>query len=134
MDGDVISSKPNIMISLNDENAFLPLDDTSLVKVFLQSPGAPPGPPITFDGDTLTFFPAISNNDNKARIEFKPHLLQDGTYTLIVQAEDISGNQSGNLDYKVTFKVTNKSSISNVLNYPNPFSTSTRFVLSLIHI
>ena len=131
MDGDVVSSKPVIMISLNDENNYLPLNDTSLVKVFLQAPGASPGPPISFDGETLTFIPAISNSNNKARVEFKPQLLQDGTYTLIVQAEDVSGNQSGALDYKVTFKVTNKSSISNVLNYPNPFSTSTRFVFTI---
>ena len=35
------------------------------------------------------------------------------------------------LEYKITFEVINKSTITEVLNYPNPFSTSTRFVFIL---
>ena len=131
MDGDLVSSKPNIMITLKDENQFLALNDTSLINVFLQSPFDETVQPMAIDGDTLTFYPADGSGDNKARLEFKPELLQDGTYTLLVQAQDISGNQSGNLDYKVSFVINNTSSISKVLNYPNPFSTSTKFVFTI---
>jgi hypothetical protein len=50
---------------------------------------------------------------------------------LIVQGFDRSGNAAGNYDYKISFEVINKSMISNVLNYPNPFTTQTRFVFTL---
>ena len=32
---------------------------------------------------------------------------------------------------KIQFEVINKSTITNIFNYPNPFSTSTRFVFTL---
>jgi flagellar hook assembly protein FlgD len=35
------------------------------------------------------------------------------------------------LDYRVDFEVIHKSTISYLMNYPNPFSTSTRFVFTL---
>jgi len=55
----------------------------------------------------------------------------DGTYQLRIQATDLSGNESGSYDYVVRFKVITTSAITHVLNYPNPFSTSTRFVFEL---
>lgn len=85
---------------------------------------------IPFDGTILRFFPSTGTN-NKAYFEYKPNLLKDGTYQLIVQAKDISGNISGALDYKVNFEIVNKQAISNFLNYPNPFTTSTRFAYTL---
>jgi flagellar hook assembly protein FlgD len=38
---------------------------------------------------------------------------------------------AGNLEYKVGFQVLNKPMISNLLNYPNPFTTSTAFVFTI---
>lgn len=132
MDGDLVSSLPNILISLKDENQFLALDDPSLVKVFLQSPNDPEVRQIFVDGDTLVFLPGnVGGNQNKAQISYQPKLQVDGTYYLIIQAQDQTGNQSGDLDYKISFEVKNKSSITKVLNYPNPFSTSTRFVFTI---
>jgi flagellar hook assembly protein FlgD len=58
-------------------------------------------------------------------------LIQDGEYELIVFAKDRSNNPSGSIDYSVAFEVVNKSMISNLLNYPNPFTTSTAFVFTL---
>ena len=52
-------------------------------------------------------------------------------YRLKVQAVDVSGNESGENDYSIDFKIINKATISRLLNYPNPFSTSTRFVFEL---
>ncbi|MEM6964366.1 MAG: FlgD immunoglobulin-like domain containing protein, partial [Bacteroidota bacterium] len=132
MDGDLVSSRPSILITLKDENEFLALDDPSLVKVFLKSPNYPDLRQIFVDGDTLSFTPANTNSGkNRSQFLFQPELLDDGQYYLVVQATDRSGNQSGNLDYKIGFEVINKSSITNVLNYPNPFSTSTRFVFTI---
>jgi len=131
MDGDLVSSKPHILITLKDENPYLVLDDTSSFQVLLKKPGDSNLIPLTIDGETLIFYPATPGGNNKARLEYTPILEQDGTYQLLVLAQDISGNQSGDLAYKVSFEITNKSSISKVLNYPNPFSTSTRFVFTV---
>jgi flagellar hook assembly protein FlgD len=62
---------------------------------------------------------------------YRPTFAADGSYTLTVQASDISRNQSGDNDYKVRFEVINKPTITEVLNYPNPFTTSTRFVFTV---
>ena len=131
MDGDLVSSKPHILVTLKDENQYLVLDDTSSFQVLLKKPGDSNLIPLIIDGETLTFYPATAGGSNKARLEYTPILEQDGTYQLLVLAQDISGNQSGDLAYKVSFEVTNQSSISKVLNYPNPFSTSTRFVFTV---
>lgn len=131
MDGDLVSSKPHILITLKDDNEYLLLDDTSSFQVLLKQPGSSNLIPIPIDGETLVFYPAAAGGNNKSRLEYMPILLQDGDYQLVVLAEDASGNQSGDLSYKVNFEVTNKSSISKVLNYPNPFSTSTRFVFTV---
>lgn len=55
----------------------------------------------------------------------------DGRYQLTVFASDLSGNRSGDEDYKVGFEVINRPTITEVLNYPNPFTTSTRFVFTV---
>jgi flagellar hook assembly protein FlgD len=69
--------------------------------------------------------------DNIFKIDYNPTLTKDGIYELWVQATDVSGNLSGVNNYKITFEVINKASITNFVNYPNPFSTSTRFVFTL---
>ncbi len=71
------------------------------------------------------------NGGNTASAIFKPVFTQDGTYTLIVSGKDMSQNQAGGLSYQVNFEVINKPMISNMLNYPNPFTTSTAFVFTL---
>lgn len=55
----------------------------------------------------------------------------DGTHILKIHGEDRTGNHAGDIDYRVSFEVINKAMISNVFNYPNPFSTQTRFVFTL---
>ncbi len=105
------------------------MNDTNDFKVFVQLPGTTVAKRIYF-GSTMTFIPAVLPN-NSCRINFTPVLYTDGTYQLIVQAKDKSDNNSGAIDYKISFEVVNKSSITEVMNYPNPFTTSTRFVFTL---
>ncbi|HPI54403.1 MAG TPA: T9SS type A sorting domain-containing protein, partial [Chitinophagaceae bacterium] len=50
---------------------------------------------------------------------------------LIVKAKDKSGNNTGNNAYKIGFSIINKPAISAILNYPNPFTTSTQFVFTI---
>jgi flagellar hook assembly protein FlgD len=38
---------------------------------------------------------------------------------------------SGDFAYKIEFEVVHESTITQMMNYPNPFSTSTRFVFTL---
>lgn len=138
LDGDIVSAKPEILITLKDENQYLALDDTALFNIFLKDPTNQLNR-VSFSNPNVTFIPASiesnkkssSSSNNKATIQFNPTLLEDGKYQLIVQGQDKSGNTSGKLDYKINFEVINKPSITNVLNYPNPFTTSTKFVFTL---
>ena len=50
---------------------------------------------------------------------------------LQVNASDASGNPAGVGPYEITFEVVSESTITHFYPYPNPFSTSTRFVFTL---
>ena len=76
-------------------------------------------------------FEAGTNSKNEARVNFNPELVQDGKYVLSVYGKDVSENSSGENDYSISFEVLNRSTLTRVVNYPNPFSTSTRFVFTL---
>jgi hypothetical protein len=127
---DIVSSKPNILVKLKDESVFLALKDTSLIKVQVRFPD------LSLHeyhfGDTMVFIPAnLGSGENTASIEFKPYFPEDGEYELIVSGKDMNGNKAGELDYHVSFNIINKPMISNLLNYPNPFTTSTAFVFEV---
>lgn len=132
MDGDIVSARPSIRVALVDENPFLALNDTGLFRLFLALPDTTqPLQRIYFNDPNLVFYPAQSTDKNKAAIEYNPTFTTDGRYRLIVNAKDVSGNQSGDFDYKISFNIVNKSSVSHFLNYPNPFTTATRFVYTM---
>ncbi len=130
LNGDIITPTPTIVGVLRDENPYLKLTDTVSFKVLLKHPEDNDVVQIPFDGTVLRFFPS-TGSPNKAYFEYRPTLLKDGTYQLIVQAKDLSNNISGALDYKVNFEIVSKQAISNFMNYPNPFTTSTRFAYTL---
>jgi len=132
---DIVSSKPHILVKLSDELKGMVLDDTSLVTVNVRYPD---GNLRRFyfnnSNDTLQFVPAQQGqgiDENTASVRFNPYFLEDGEYELIVTGKDRSGNFAGGAQYKVSFMVINKPMISNMLNYPNPFTTSTAFVFTL---
>jgi hypothetical protein len=132
---DIVSAKPHIQIKLKDESNYLLLNDTSLASVQVRYPN---GMLRTyhFDSDTLRFIPAVSGSDNTATIEFTPEFSsqinpEGDEYELIVKGKDKSGNKTGEIAYRIAFTVIAKPMISNILNYPNPFSTSTAFVFTI---
>ncbi len=129
LNSDIVSSKPNILIQLKDENQFLALNDTADFKVFIQYPSSSIAQRIYF-GSELSFTPAVLPN-NSCKLNYTPALYEDGKYQLLVQATDKTDNQSGAIDYKIHFEVVNKSTITEIMNYPNPFSTATHFVFTL---
>lgn len=133
LDGDLVSAKPEIDMVLKDESKFLALNDTSLFDIYLLYPDGKKFN-VVFDNVTAFFYPADSTNlakDNSAHVTLKKTFTMDGTYQLVVQGYDRSGNASGDNSYRISFKVITKPMISNVMNYPNPFTTSTRFVFTL---
>ena len=136
LDGDIVSARPQVRITLDDENLVRLLEspaDTAQFKVFLSRPDGAQEQLRFRDGagnEVMRFTPA-NGPDNIALIDFAPHFPLDGRYQLTVFASDLSGNQSGDEDYKVGFEVINKPTITEVLNYPNPFTTSTRFVFTV---
>lgn len=132
---DIVSAKPHIEIKLKDENNFLALNDTAGLVLKLKYPSESSARVYQFGTDTLRFTPAnLSSGDNTATIDFTPILNEDSEnseYELTISGKDRAGNRAGNLEYRVTFQVFNKPMISNMLNFPNPFSTSTAFVFTL---
>jgi hypothetical protein len=127
---DIVASKPLIVAELKDEARWLLLSDTSVMNVQVKFPDGHLRR-YNFDNDTLQFVPASSADNNVARIQFKPYFLEDGEYELLVSGKDKSDNLAGAVQYRVAFQVINKPMISNMLNYPNPFTTSTAFVFTI---
>lgn len=144
LDGDLVSAKPEINLQLKDENQFLALDDTSLVNIYFKHVASGNMWRANYNDINVNFYPADPSNlseSNKANVVILAEFEQDGTYELIVRSTDKSGNTSSGTenrlqdlvyyDYKIAFEVINKPSISNVLNYPNPFTTQTQFIFTL---
>jgi flagellar hook assembly protein FlgD len=136
LNGDLVSGKAQIVISLNDENQFLLLDsdaDTANFGIYITDPFGVQSR-IPFIGpngqQTMQWIPTTSS-ENKFKIIYDGNFPDDGKYELLVQGSDQSGNNSGDLEYKIEFEIINKSTVSYLMNYPNPFSTSTRFVFTL---
>lgn len=136
LNGDIVSARPEITISLRDENQFLVMDsdeDTAQFAVFLRRPGAQLPERVFFEenGERVLQFIIASKSNKTCRIIYKPIFTLDGKYQLSVQARDKSGNKSGSVDYSIAFEIINKSTITEVMNWPNPFSTRTHFVFTL---
>ena len=127
---DIVSAKPHILVNLKDESRFLALSDTAYIKVQVRFPD---GTLHNYNfGDTMRFTPAnLSTGNNTATIDFMPYFPQEGEYELIVSGRDVIGNTAGAIEYHVSFQVITKAMISNLLNYPNPFTTSTAFVFTI---
>jgi hypothetical protein len=124
---DIVSARPHILVNLKDESRFLALSDTAYIKVQVRFPDQ--SLRTYYFGDSMRFTPAnLSNGNNTATIDFMPGFAEEGEYELIVSGRDVVGNTAGAIDYHVTFRVITKAMISNLLNYPNPFTTSTAFV------
>lgn len=132
LDGDIVSAKPELQITLKDENKFLALNDTSKFRVYLIRPESTEQTRVYFGKyqEIMQFIPA-SLPHNSCKIIYKADFPTDGVYKLIVEAQDISRNESGSNDYSISFEVINKPSITHVMNWPNPFTTATHFVFTL---
>lgn len=127
-DGEIVSPSPNIKIRVLDVNPLLYKTDTAGVDVFLTAPCET----CTEQRISLAGKWTPATKDKPFEINYTPEQqLENGIYTLTVQAEDASGNKSGEEPYVIHFEVINEATVTNFYPYPNPFSTSVRFVFTL---
>lgn len=130
MNGEIVSAKPNIVITLTDENSFMLLSDTTLMNIYLK-PATGNYQRIAYSSGLLTFTSSSSSSNNKITVNFKPERLEDGIYTLMVEGKDAVGNTNNTTNYIIDFEVINESAITHFYPYPNPFTTSMKFVFTL---
>jgi hypothetical protein len=128
-DGDIVSPSPLISMIMRDENTFLFKEDTVGVELFIKYPNNESYTRINFSDPTVQWIPA--NVNSNFEVQLRPQSLADGLYALRVQAGDVSGNLAGSNPYEINFLVVNESTITNFYPYPNPFSTSMRFIFTL---
>gem|GEM_PF-1631387 len=128
LNGDYISSEPQILITLFDDNKFMLLQDTSLFTIKIRNLANNDTAQYYFAGNTLQFTPA-TGTPNLCTVLFTPKL-NDGEYELTVTARDESGNAHEN-PYVIQFKVATKSRISTLFNFPNPAHNYTTFRIVL---
>ena len=132
LNGDIVSPNPTIVAVLKDDSTTEFVSDVSNFDFALQALPDNQSFPIDLTGSNVSFFPADSTNGFCARLEYTPEpALESGDYVLSVQAWDAAGNLSGDKNLSIEFTVITESMVSNVVNYPNPFSTSTEFIFTL---
>jgi hypothetical protein len=136
MNKDIVSPTSEIMITLKDENPYLVMDsdaDTSLFGIYLTDPDGIQKkiPFVDGNGKTVMQWIPASNQNKRFKINYPVYFEKSGEYSLLVQGMDKSGNLSGDLEYRINFEVIHESMITQIINYPNPFSSSTRFVFTL---
>ncbi len=136
MNQDLVRPNAEIEISLKDENEYAimnALSDTALFQIYVTNPlGVQKRIPF-FDkkgNQIIQFIPATPQN-KRCKLIHTGNFAIDGKYNLSVQAADRKGNLSGDYAYSIDFEVINETSISYLTNYPNPFSSNTRFVYTL---
>ncbi len=144
IDGDIVAPSPLVTIQVRDENPYLQKLDTVGIDILLGREETELNASastenartqnnelrrISLDQPNVSWSPAT--DETPFTITYQPEELEDGVYRLQVQVSDASGNASGANPYEITFEVINASAITHFYPYPNPFSTSTRFVFTL---
>jgi len=136
LNGDIVSPNSEILITLKDDNPFKlmgDVSDTSLFGIYLTDPKGVQRriPFMDGAGNVVMQWVAADLQNKKFKIIYPALFTDNGKYSLMIQATDRSGNLSGDIQYRVNFEVIKEPSITYLMNYPNPFSTSTRFVFTL---
>jgi flagellar hook assembly protein FlgD len=129
LDGDLVAANPNIVITVKDENKRLLINNKKAITYTLKNTSKNTQVVLS-DADVKVELPISNATNNVAKLILLPKL-QDGDYELSSNASDYAGNSSGDYNYTVRFKVVSKKSISNLVNYPNPFSNNTKFIFDL---
>ncbi len=130
--GEIVSPASKILVLLHDEDNSIPMQNPDHFKIKLEYPDQNITNVDPISLSNVKFVPADTNSSkNEASMIMDGGLVQEGTYKLYVRARDANGNYTSETDEIIEFKVVNESSVSNVFNYPNPFSSKTKFVYTL---
>ena len=118
--GAIVNSNPLLIVKLNDENGINTSGTTVGHDIVLRFNDSQ-------DEIVLNeFYEADSNTYKSGSINYPFSQLEEGKYTLLIKAWDVNNNSN---ESSVVFEVKNQEelAIENVLNFPNPFTTSTEF-------
>ena len=131
LDGELIQPQPEITITLSDDNEFRALNDTSNMMVWLKGPNDADFKILPIGTAGMNFSPGTSEK-NAATLVYNPQSpFENGKHALRVQGSDASGNSAGKQAYEISFEVDDRETITQIYPYPNPFSTSMQFVVTL---
>jgi hypothetical protein len=122
---EIVSAKPEIKISLKDENLFRIKKDTLGLEMSLKSCKKCDFKRIYFKNSSISWKASLT--DNNFIIKYLPQISSDDTLTLQVQGQDVAGNLAGNLPYTISFRIIQKQEVKSTIVYPNPFELFTKF-------
>ena len=132
LNGDIVSPTPSILVQLKDESRLQPVTKASNFNLYLTKPGQSTPIQVDMSGTNIIF--SADSAKGIARVEYQPGKgtpLTDGLYTLEAQARDANSSAAGTENYKITFEVISRSTITNVFPYPNPITSKAKFVFTL---
>lgn len=120
--GDIVPSNNTLIAQLSDPQGIHHLGNSIGRDIVLQYISSDKGSVIL----NSNFEPAV-DNFGAGTIHYPMENLEDGLYQLTLKAWDLHNNSS---TAEISFVIDSKASLDlhRVLNYPNPFSTSTSFV------
>ncbi|MGY6741525.1 MAG: putative type IX secretion system sortase PorU2 [Cecembia sp.] len=126
MDGDIVSPTVMITTMLKNEKSLILKRDTLGMELFLRKHcDGCQFERKNFSSPKISWSEATSNSS--FRVELRPGPLEDGIYTFRIVTEELGVDKP----YEITFEVINEATITNFYPYPNPFSTSVRFVFTV---
>lgn len=131
INGEIVAPNPRIQISISDENNYLILKDTASLELYIKKQEEQNFRRIAFSSNKVSIQNIGTSANNKIDFVYLPEQFQDGIYNLKVRSKDVSGNYNLTNDYTTTFEVINEQTITNFLPYPNPFTTSMKFVFQV---
>lgn len=130
LNGDIVAPDPLVSMRLTDDYPYIAKQDTIGMEIYLKRPCEEcEFERVSFSAGQMSW--SIDTEKNELNIEYRPGPLENGMHALRVIATDASGNQAGSTPYEISFEVINESTITHFYPYPNPFSSSTRFVFTL---
>jgi hypothetical protein len=121
LDGDFVSSNPEIVMQLNDQT-LLPITDPSSVTVTLNDSVITSGLKYQFN-----------NTNPKVVVEYNPKL-PDGDYIMVVKGKNALGTVTDSIGLTRHFRVNSQAQLMDVYNYPNPFARETYFTFKLTQL
>jgi hypothetical protein len=122
---EIVSAKPEVLISLRDENLFRIRMDTLGLEMSLKSCKKCSFKRIYFKDPTISWI--VNLTDNNFIIKYLPQISSDDTLTLQVQGRDIAGNLAGTQPYVISFRIIQKQEVKLFVVYPNPLELFTKF-------